>query len=78
MGKKQEQANNIMPSSNQREEKTSLMKNKKDIKDLIAPSGIDATSTDPVLGKKMALFGQKLITILTQPDDDTPSSENNK
>lgn len=46
MGKKQEQANNIMPSSNQREEKTSLMKNKKDIKDLIAPSGIDATSTN--------------------------------
>ena len=46
MGKKQEQANNTMPSSNQREEKTSLMKNKKDIKDLIAPSGIDATSTN--------------------------------
>ena len=40
--------------------------------------GIDATSTDPALGKKMALFGQKLITVLTQPDDDTPSSENNK
>ena len=40
--------------------------------------GIDVTSTDPVLGEKMALFGQKLITILTQPDDDTPSSEDNK
>lgn len=40
--------------------------------------GVDATSTDPVLNKEMYLFGQKLMTVLTQPDDDTPSSEDNK
>ena len=39
--------------------------------------GIDTESTDPVLGQQMVLFGQKFMTILTQPDD-TPSSEDNK
>ena len=48
------------------------------IRKLFEEVGIDSTSTDPALGQEMALFGQKLITILTQPDDDTPSSENNK
>ena len=39
--------------------------------------GIDAESTDPVLGQQMVLFGQKFMTILTQTDD-TPSSKDNK
>lgn len=44
---------------------------------LFGELGIDLTSTDPKKAKEMELFGKKLMMILTQPGDDTPSVENN-
>lgn len=39
--------------------------------------GIDLTNTDPKIGKEMELFGQKLMTVLSQNDEKSPSVENN-
>ena len=48
MAKNKNQINDSAVAGQNTEQTNSIMKNKKDIKDLIAPSGIDATSTNHI------------------------------
>ena len=45
---------------------------------LFGELGIDLSSTDPKVCKEVELFGQKLMTVLSQNDEKSPSVENNE